>query len=148
MRTIRSNRLEGANTKLMTTQQLRTSGRGSKDYLLIPISNIVVVRWLDNGIVQLASSYAGIEEGDPVRRWSSQEKKKIDVTCPMILEKYNEHMGGVDLCDMLMSIRLGTGEWYMHLVYYCLVVSIVNGCFLYRRHMEQQQVNNKNVYLF
>ena len=32
-------------------------------------------------------------------------------------------MGGVDLCDMLMSlyrIELGSKKWYTHIVYYCM----------------------------
>ena len=46
-------------------------------------------------------------------------------------------MGGVDLCNMLLSlyrIHIGTKKWYMHLVYYCLGIAIVNAWLVYRRH--------------
>ena len=83
-----------------------------------------------------------------MKRWSSKEIKKVDVPCPIIVQHYNKHMGGVDLCDMLLSlyrICLGTHKWYMHIVYYCLGISVVNGWLLYRRHSEQKHIDNKNV---
>ena len=46
----------------------------------------------------------GPELGDPVKRWDGKEKKMIEVQCPEIINQYNKHMGGVDLCDMLMSL--------------------------------------------
>lgn len=51
-------------------------------------------------------------------------------------------MGGVDLCDMLMSlycIKLETKKWYIHLGYYCIGLSIVNGWLLYKRNAFQIQ---------
>ena len=40
----------------MTKKQLAALGLGSKDYVVNANSNVVIVRWLDNGLVQLASS--------------------------------------------------------------------------------------------
>ena len=62
--------------------------------------------------------------------------------------KYNKHMGGVDLCDMLMSlyrIKIGTRKWYMHIAYYCIGVAIVNAWLLYRRHSQQKGVEGKDI---
>ena len=64
------------------------------------------------------------------------------------MHEYNKHMGGVDLCDMLLAlyrIKLGTRKWYMHIVYYCIGVSIVNAWLIYRRHCEQKKIAKKNV---
>ena len=61
--------------------------------------------------------------------------------------KYNSNMGGVDLCDMLMSmyrIRHRSTKYYMHIVFYCIGVAVVNGWFLYRRHLTQKNVPRKN----
>eukprot|EP00112_Aurelia_sp_Birch-Aquarium-sp1_P011640 Seg2446.1 transcript_id=Seg2446.1/GoldUCD/mRNA.D3Y31 product="hypothetical protein" pseudo=true protein_id=Seg2446.1/GoldUCD/D3Y31 len=58
-------------------------------------------------------------------------------------------MGGVDLCDMLMSlyrIKLGTRKWYMHIVYYCIGVAIVSAWLLYRRHCQQKGVEEKDMW--
>ena len=54
-------------------------------------------------------------------------------------------MGGVDLCDMLMSmyrIRHRSTKYYMHI--YCIGVAVVNGWLLYRRHPTQKNVPRKN----
>ena len=64
----------------------------------------------------------------------------------MVVE-YNSNMGGVDLCDMLLSmyrIRHRSTKYYMHIVFYCIGVYVVNGWLLYRRHMTQKNVPAKN----
>lgn len=146
--TICCNRLAGADKLLKSKKVLVAEGRGSTDYRVDTNSNLVLVRWLDNGVVQLLSSFVGISGGDPVKRWSGKDKEKIDVPCPEIVHEYNKYMGGVDLCDMLLAlyrIKLGTRKWYMHIVYYCIGVSIVNAWLLYRRHCEQKKTVKKNV---
>ena len=37
-----------------------------------------------------------------MKRWSSKEKKKVDVSCPLIFQHYNKHTGAVDLRYMKM----------------------------------------------
>ena len=57
-------------------------------------------------------------------------------------------MGGVDLCDMLLAlyrITLGTKKWYMHIVYHCIGLSIVNSWLCYRRHCEQKGIPKKDI---
>ena len=53
--TIRSNRLRGAEKFLKNKKTLEAEGRGALDYVVDVNSNVVVVRWIDNGIVQLIS---------------------------------------------------------------------------------------------
>ena len=45
----------------------------------------------------------------------------------------------------LYRIKLGTRKWYMHIVYYCIGVAIVNAWLLYRRHCQQKGVQEKGV---
>ena len=45
----------------------------------------------------------------------------------------------------LYRICLGTRKWYMHIVYYCLGISVVNGWLLYRRHSGQRHIDKNNV---
>lgn len=57
-------------------------------------------------------------------------------------------MGGVDLCDMLLAlyrITVGTKKWYMHIVYHCIGLCIVNSWLCYRCHCEQKGVPKKDV---
>ena len=102
--TIRGNRLKSAERLLESKKQLSKEGRGEFDFRIDANTNFIVLSWLDNGIVQLISRFMGPELGDPVERWDGKEKKMIEVQCPEIINQYNKHMGGVDLCDMLMSL--------------------------------------------
>ena len=38
------------------------------------------------------------------KRWCKKDKKFIFIDRPKIIEGYNEHMGGVDLCGMLFEV--------------------------------------------
>ena len=145
--TIRSNRLHGAEKLMKKKKELQKVGRGSMDYRIDANSNITVVRWLDNRLVQTISSFIGPSIGKEIERWSSKQRKVIKVSCPEIIHQYNKHMGGVDLCDMLLAlyrIKLGTKKWYMHIIYYCINVAVVNGWLLYKRHCIQEGKSRKN----
>ena len=63
-----------------------------------------------------------------------------------MVEKYNAHIRGVDLCYMLLAlyrIRLRTCKYYMHMVYYCMGISITNGWLLYQRYCELKHGSKK-----
>ena len=83
----------------------------------------------------------------PARRWSVKENLFIDIPRQLIVEEYNMHMGVVDICDMLIAlyrIELRSTKYYMHIVYYCISLSVVNGWLLYRRHCSQRDVSAKD----
>ena len=49
-------------------------------------------------------------------------------------------MGGVDLCDMLISLyrtNIKTKRWYIKILFHCADISKVNAWNLYRRHCIQ-----------
>jgi len=50
------------------------------------------------------SSAHGLPPQDKSKRWSKGEKKYIEVDRPAIIQQYNAKMGGVDLCDRMMSV--------------------------------------------
>lgn len=135
--TIRQNRMAGAQKILESEKSLKSRGRGSYDWRVDASSNTIVVRWQDNSTVQLASTFVSHELGEPVKRWSGKDNRHIDITCPRIVHEYNKFMGGVDLCDMLLSlyrIKLKSNKWYMAIFYYLVKVAVTNGWLLYRRH--------------
>ena len=66
-----------------------------------------------------------------------------------MIEIYNANMGGVDLCDMILStyrIRQKSNKYYMHIIYYCIGISITNSWLIYHRHMTQQNISQKQQY--
>ena len=136
--TICANRLAGCT--LADEKDLKKKGRGSYDFRSNSQSGITIVKWFDNKSVHVTSSYCGVEPLGSCRRWSKSEKKYIDVVQPKIIGEYNPHMGGVDLCDMLIELyRIGlrSKRWYMRIVYFCFDLAVVNGWILYKRHMLQ-----------
>lgn len=145
--TVRRDRLGGCN--LTSDTDLKSKGRGSYDYRSDSDKGVTVVKWFDNKAVHLVSSFCGIEPVDTCERWSVSAKEKIDVVRPHIVKEYNEHMGGVDLADMLIELYrtdIRSRKWYMRLVYYCFDVAVVNAWLLYRRHMTQMQVVPNKTY--
>ena len=130
---MRMHRMGGAQKLLTPEKELSKEGRGSLDYRVDANSGIMVLSWLDNGVVNLVTSFLGPSLGKPARRWSGKEKKIVEVPYPDVVHQYNTHMGGVDLADMLISlyrIKLGTKKWYHHIVYYCIRVAVINGWIL------------------
>ena len=67
-------------------------------------SGIVIVKWVDNSTVTLASNYVGIEPEGVIERWCNKKKERVEVPCPRIVYINNKKMGGVDLADMLISL--------------------------------------------
>ena len=117
-------------------------GRGLSDMAVDANSGLVVVRWLDNSAVQLSSTHAAVEQVTTVQRWDRKEHKHVQVNCPAIVKEYNEHMGGVDVFDMLMSLYQvdhKSTKWYRRIFFWALNVAIINGWLLYRRHCQQLQ---------
>ena len=146
--TIRLNRMGGAQQLLKGKKELKKEGRGSYDYRVDANSNVMLLTWMDNGPVQLISSFTAPTLGEDVQRWCGKEKKNISVPCPTVVCQYNKHMGGVDLADMLLAlyrIKVGTRKWYYHIMYYCIGVCIINGWILYKRHCMQKQVPTKEI---
>ena len=146
--TMRIHCMGGAQKRLTPKKELCKEGCGPLDYCVDANSGIMVLSWLDNGVVNLGTSFLGPSLGKPARRWSGKEKKIVEVPCPDVVHQYNTHMGGVDLADMLTSlyrIKLGTKKWYHHIVYYCISVAIINGWILYKCHITQNGVEKKRI---
>lgn len=73
------------------------------DWIVESNSAIIVIRWLDNGIVQLASNYIGKTLGPPPKRLSKKERRKVSLT-RFLLFMTIINMGGADVCDMILAL--------------------------------------------
>ena len=137
--TLRANRMRTC--KLKSLQELKAEGRGSFDSKVDANSGIVVVRWFDSNVVQVSSTYCGVEPIDQVRRYDKKEKREIHIPRPQLVQEYNSIMGGTDTFDMLMSfyrIQHKSKKWYMRIFFWILHTAIVNGWILYRKHVDSR----------
>ncbi|KAL0182470.1 hypothetical protein M9458_021845, partial [Cirrhinus mrigala] len=96
--TCRSNRLKGAQDKLMKFTDMKKKERGTSS-VVSTSDNITVTRWLDRSIIHIASTCAGKSPEDLAKRWSKKESEVIQIARPFAVSFYNSHMGGVDLVD-------------------------------------------------
>lgn len=133
--TIRGNRLRGCASSLRNESELKRRGRGSHDWRCDTQKHVAVVCWYDKAAIQLASNYINGEDGDPVLRYSQLHHDHIEIPCPKIVKVYNENMGGVDLCDALVSyyrVQLKSRKWYHHIFFHLINLCITNSWLLYR----------------
>jgi hypothetical protein len=136
--TIRTNRLR--NCILKSESELRKQGRGAVDARYDKKTGLSVVRWLDSSTVQLSATHVGVEPLSTIKRWDRKQKKYIQLPCPAIVREYNQHMGGVDLFDMLLALYKcdhKSKKWYRRIFLWSLNVAVVNGWLLYKRHCQQ-----------
>ncbi|KAK2704220.1 hypothetical protein QYM36_017518 [Artemia franciscana] len=114
--TIRSNRMRGA--VLDTDANMKKKGRGSVDFRFERHSEVSVVKWYDNKLVHLASSYCAVTPIDKCQRWDGTTRKYVEVDRPRIVRDYNKSMGGVDLADMFLELYrtdIRSKKWYMRI---------------------------------
>ena len=99
-------------------------------------TEITYVKWCDNKVVHLVSTFA---KAHPIKNVSRYEKKlsqRIDIPCPDIVQKYNKAMGGVDLADCLISlyrINIRSKKYYHRIIFHMIDMVLVNSWLLYRR---------------
>uniref|UniRef100_A0A8D0A246 PiggyBac transposable element-derived protein domain-containing protein n=1 Tax=Sander lucioperca TaxID=283035 RepID=A0A8D0A246_SANLU len=121
-------------THLIEDKELMERGRGALDYK--SAEGVLTVKWYDNKCVTLLSNACGIMPLTSVQRWSKDEKAKIAVPCPSLIAAYNQHMGGIDLSDMLVHLYKTPAKsrrWYFPLFGYVLDLCISNAWLVYKR---------------
>lgn len=142
--TIRINRF--SNPPVLGDKELKRMGRGSYDEVTSGDGDVVLVKWLDNRSVVLASNFIGSGNIDEVSRWDKGKKKYISVTRPEIVKLYNHSMGGVDLLDQMIGlyrIYIRSRKWTLRVIFHAVDLAVVNSWFEYRRDCERLQVPKK-----
>ena len=103
-------------------------------------SGVVITRWYDNKCVNIWSAYGNPNDVHEVKRLDRSKKESIIIKCPEVVRNYNKSMGGVNLCDMVISLyrtNIKTKRWYIKILFHCGGISKVNAWNLYRRHCAQ-----------
>ena len=94
------------NPPLKSVKEVEKSQLGSSAVAIETSSNISAVRWKDNKVVNVLSTYAAKEQQKKVKRYSQKEKKKVDVLQSNVVNIYNRFFGGVDGMDQNISIYM------------------------------------------
>jgi N-glycosylase/DNA lyase len=77
----------------------------------------------------MITNYDCIQPMAKVKRWSKEQKEKIDVPQPRLFAAYNNAMGGVDLLDQAVNnyrVTMQGKKWWWPLWTHMLNVSVVN----------------------
>lgn len=144
--TVRLNRF--ANPPLLCDKDLKKKGQGSYDQVVSVDGDVVVVKWMDNRSVALASNFVGAGESDEVDRWDRSNKKYVKVSRPEIVKLYNHTMGGVDLLDQLISlyrIYIRSRKWTLRLIFHAVDFAVVSSWLEYKRDCLELKVPRKEV---
>ena len=101
--TVRSNRLRQC--QLPSEKEMKKEGRGYflENVATVDGETLSLVSWYGNKIVTFLSNFVGSEPVTEVKRFSKAMKETIKTKCPNLVQKYNRHMGGVDLLDSLLG---------------------------------------------
>lgn len=140
--TIRDNRT--GKCPLMSKKDAEKKERGSYDYRSDDV--VLCARWNDNSIVTVASNYYGISPMQKVNRWVKKEGKK-NIQQPYLITMYNKGMGGVDVCDQMLSTyrpRLRSRKWYWNIFAQLLNLSIVASFRFYQYVNPTSEVSHKD----
>ncbi|KAE8737699.1 hypothetical protein FOCC_FOCC016835 [Frankliniella occidentalis] len=140
--TVRANRLR--NPPLLPDKSLSKT-RGAFDFCLSD-SKVVVVKWADNKIVHIASTYIGVgsEPLPTVKRWCKDKGVHVQVSAPKCIAEYNQTMGGVDKFDHLCELyRMSSRakRWYLPIFIFMLNMTLTNSWLLYKR--DSLELNQK-----
>lgn len=148
--TVRLPRLKGLPISMKDDKKLARDGKGSyqESELGVDNSKVTLVRWFDNKVVNLVSTFAKANPLTTVKRFDKTIKKTVEVPCPDIVQRYNKSMGGVDLADQLISlyrINIKSKKAYHRLVFHFLDMSIVNAWIMYRKDCDNLSIPKKDV---
>ena len=148
--TVRMPRLAGLPKSVSDDKSIIRNGRGSHEELKLQHHNseVILVRWYDNKIVNLVSTFAKANPVVTISRFDKTKKKVIEIPCPDIVQRYNKSMGGVDLAHHLLALyRINTKakKCYHKLIYHFIDMAVVNAWLLYRRDAVTISLNKNEI---
>lgn len=110
-------------------------GRGACDQFVRGDNKVALLKWYDNKPISAASSIHDEQPQDECRRGCRTENSHILVPRPAVIRHYNEKMGGVDVCDRMISFyRLSTRtrKWTVRTIMHFIDLALANAWFQYR----------------
>lgn len=137
--TIRANRLQRC--ALKSEKEMRWEGQGSLDTKVAREGDVTIVRWQDNGVVNVASTFTGVDEATTVRWWSESTNKHMKIPCPALRKEYDAFMGEVDKMNFLLfwyPISSRTKKWTIQQTYHFASFALANSwCKCFNGHLKR-----------
>lgn len=133
--TVRENRT--GKCPLSDSKKMKKTTRGTFE-LARSDNGIIICKWNDNSVVNVASNSLQVYPTNLVKRYSHKEKRKVNIEQPSIIKTYNINMGGVDRCDQNISlyrISIRGKKWYFPLICHCIDMALQNAWQLHRINM-------------
>lgn len=133
--TVRENRLP-KNICLESVKNMKKANRGTYDYSFEEKNSLIITRWKDNSVVTVASNVHGVFPITTANRYSAAEKKKVGISRPNVISKYNNFMGGTDQMDSNVNVyRIGFRgkKWWWSIFTWLIDVCIQNAWVLCRK---------------
>ena len=158
MGTVKLDRVSGLKPILIKDSDLIAKGKSSfVEYEGIldtdPESALRVIRWNDNSIFNLITTFGSAMPLETCMRWdrSLPVMAKLQVQCPNAVKTYNTNMGGVDKMDSLLGfyrIFFRSRKWYLRIFFHMLDLSLINAWLLYIRDFEASESPGKHLSLY
>lgn len=133
--TIRENRIPKS-CPLLSKKELKKQKRGYYISSIEKNHGVILVKWVDNSVVTVASTLHGVNPITTVNRYSSLEKKIVQVSRPSAIGNYNEYMGFTDLMDENIAqyrISLRSKKWWWCLFTWMLDLAMHNAWILCKK---------------
>lgn len=147
--TVMKNRIPNELTLAKSSREFKAMARGDFKYhkytYLDQAGNpkdYGLVAWKDRNMVYMLTNNWSTTEEDTCRRRSAGGL--LVLRRPIVIQKYNSYMGGVDLADMRRlhcnSTLMGQNRWWLKLFFYSLDVGSANALVLYREAMADESM--------
>ena len=102
--------------------------RGEHDWF--SSNHLSAIKWMGNKSVIFLSNYFNPKETQQIERRVKGSKDKVKVTCPSVIQEYNQFMGGVDLSDQMKVTdevdRRSKFRFYLRAFFDLLDIALVN----------------------
>ena len=124
------------NASLRTIKEMEKLERGASDVVTDKNSNLTLVRWKDNKVVTVASTFVGKMPLRKAHRYVKAQNGRAEIDQPQSIFLYNKGMGGVDRLDQnISSYMIGhrSKKWWWPVFRFCLDLSVHSAYQLYRQ---------------
>ena len=164
MGTVKLNRVPAITSVIIPDEDLKARGKfayveyegrlaDSKGNVPEDAEGIRVIRWNDNKLFNIMSTFGSAHPGSTVQRWDRTKgnQTKVTVPCPGLVRFYNSNMGGVDKMDSLLGFYrtfFRSKKWFLRIFFHFLDLCLINGWLIYRRDFDQSQCTGKPLSLY